>query len=488
MCGIVGYVGQADAGPLLMDCLKRLEYRGYDSAGIGVVQAGRIEVRRSAGKIGELQRVLAREPLLGNSGIAHTRWATHGRPSTANAHPHSDCGRSIAVVHNGIVENHAPLRRSLLSQGHRFGSETDTEVIAHLIESRRPGIEAATREVVRELRGEFALAVISRQTPETLVAARSGGPPLLVGFARDGVFLASDASAILPYTREVVNLEAGELAVLSRAGARLQTFEGRPVERAPRHVPWDAAAAEKGGFPHFMLKEIWEQPAALRDTMRERVDTDAGEALLPELGLTRETLSRLRRVVIVGCGTSWHAGLVARHAFETLARVPVQVDIASEHRYAPALADRETLTVAVSQSGETADTLGAAREARHHGSPLLAVCNVVGSALAREADGVLYTRAGPEIGVASTKAFTSQLLALELLALHVARARGVLSAAEARPLLRELLQLPQLAASVLDRAEELRVLAGELQTAASVMYLGRGIQYPVALEGALKLK
>jgi glucosamine--fructose-6-phosphate aminotransferase (isomerizing) len=488
MCGIVGYVGERDAGPLLLDCLRRLEYRGYDSAGIGVLDGGRLEVRRSAGKIGELQRLLAREPLQGSAGVAHTRWATHGRPSTQNAHPHSDCGGSLAVVHNGIIENHAPLRRELLSQGHRFGSETDTEVVAHMIETRRGDVAAATREVVRELRGAFALGIIRREAPETLVAARSGGPPLVVGLAHDGVFLASDAAAILPYTRDVLALEDGEIALLSRSGVRLETFDGRPVERAPGRLAWDAGAAEKNGFPHFMLKEIWEQPRALRDTLRERVDLEAGDASLPELGLEPEALRRMRRVVILGCGTSWHAGLVARHALETLASLPVQVEVASESRYAAPLADRDTLTVAVSQSGETADTLGAAREARRLGSPVIAVCNVVGSSLTREADGLLYTRAGPEIGVASTKAFTCQLAALELLAVHMGRARRTLAEDAARELLRELLLVPDMLAALLEREGELRGLAPLLASARSVLFLGRGIQHPAALEGALKLK
>ncbi|MGE0453590.1 MAG: glutamine--fructose-6-phosphate transaminase (isomerizing) [Vicinamibacteria bacterium] len=486
MCGIVGYVGEADAGPLLLDCLRRLEYRGYDSAGIGVIQRGRIELRRSAGKVAELARVLERDPLRGTPGIAHTRWATHGRPSTTNAHPHSDCGGDLAVVHNGIIENHRPLRRALEARGHRFGSETDSEVIAHLIESRQADVASATRAAVREIRGAFAFGILSRRAPRTLVGARSGGPPLLVGRARQGVFLTSDAAAILPYTREVVGLEDGEIAVLSPDGVTLETFDGRPVERPWRQLPWDASAAEKGGYPHFMLKEIWEQPRALADTLRERVDLEAGLVRLEGLDLPR--LARARRVVIVGCGTSWHAALVGKRVIETLCRIPVQVEVASEYRYAPPMLDRETLTLAVSQSGETADTLGAVRECRALGSPVLAICNVVGASLSRESDGVLYTRAGPEIGVASTKAFTSQLLALDLLAVGLARAGGTLDAAQGRALLAQMLELPRLAERLLGRADEVAQLARLLEGSASVLYLGRGIQYPVALEGALKLK
>jgi glucosamine--fructose-6-phosphate aminotransferase (isomerizing) len=488
MCGIVGYVGKREAGPILLDCLKRLEYRGYDSAGVGVIQEHRLELRRSVGKIAELERVMQERPLHGRAGIAHTRWATHGRPSTVNAHPHSDCGSSLAVVHNGIIENHGPLRRALEAQGHRFGSETDTEVIPHLIESRRGEIEAATQEAVQELEGDYALGIISRREPDKLVAVRSGGPPLIVGFASDGLFLTSDASAILPYTREILSLEEGEMAVLSREGARLVTFEGRAVDRPPTRVPWDAETAQKGGFPHFMLKEIWEQPRAIRDTWSGRVDLAEGEVRLAELGLEVEDLTRVRRIVLVACGTSWHASLVGKHVLESLCRIPVEVDVASEYRYRPPIVDAETLTIAISQSGETADTLGAMRESRARGSKVVAICNVVGSTLARDADGILYTRAGPEIGVASTKAFTTQLVALDLLAIYMARARGTLSPEAARTLLHELADIPRLVGDLLARAEGLRELGSALRSSPSVLYLGRGIQYPLALEGALKLK
>ncbi|HSB60173.1 MAG TPA: glutamine--fructose-6-phosphate transaminase (isomerizing) [Vicinamibacteria bacterium] len=488
MCGIVGYIGERSAGPLLMDCLKRLEYRGFDSAGIGVVQGGRLELRRSAGKIAELERVLGSQPVEGHAGIAHTRWATHGRPSADNAHPHPDCASSVAVVHNGIIENHRPLRRTLEAEGHRFGSETDTEVIPHLIESRGGGIEEATQEAVGELVGDYALGIISRRAPGKLVAVRRGGPPLLVGLAPDGLFLTSDASAILSYTRDVVSLEDGEMAVLSREGVRLETLDGRPVDRPPTRVPWDAATAQRGGFPHFMLKEIWEQPRSIRDTCRGRVDLEAGEVRLPEPGLEAEALARVRRLVLVACGTSWHAALVGKHVLESLCRVPAEVDFASEYRYRPPVTDPETLTIAISQSGETADTLGAVKESRARGSRVVAVSNVLGSTIARESDGVLYTHAGPEIGVASTKAFTSQLVALDLLAIRLARARGTLSPDGARTLLAELAAIPRQIEEMLARAGELLELASTLRSCASVLYLGRGIQYPLALEGALKLK
>jgi glucosamine--fructose-6-phosphate aminotransferase (isomerizing) len=380
------------------------------------------------------------------------------------------------------------LRRALEAQGHRFGSETDTEVIPHLIESRRGEIEAATQEAVQELEGDYALGIISRREPDKLVAVRSGGPPLIVGFASDGLFLTSDASAILPYTREILSLEEGEMAVLSREGARLVTFEGRAVDRPPTRVPWDAETAQKGGFPHFMLKEIWEQPRAIRDTWSGRVDLAEGEVRLAELGLEVEDLTRVRRIVLVACGTSWHASLVGKHVLESLCRIPVEVDVASEYRYRPPIVDADTLTIAISQSGETADTLGAMRESRARGSKVVAICNVVGSTLARDADGILYTRAGPEIGVASTKAFTTQLVALDLLAIYMARARGTLSPEAARTLLHELAEIPRLVGDLLARAEGLRELGSALRTSPSVLYLGRGIQYPLALEGALKLK
>jgi len=483
MCGIVGYVGKKEAVPLLMDGLKRLEYRGYDSAGIALVHDGRLEVRRSVGKIAALERVLAGEPAEGQLGVAHTRWATHGKPSDENAHPHRDCSSSVAVVHNGIIENHTHLRKSLERDGHRFGSQTDTEVVAHLIEQYAgEGLEAATRRAAATLHGAYALGIVSADAPGMLLGVKNGGAPLVVAVGSDGVFLASDIAAVLRHTRDVLVLDDGEMAVLSSEGVRIVRLDGRPIQKTVTTIPWDAAAAEKDGYPHFMLKEIHEQPRALATTMRALGDLDGA------LGLDREELQRIDRIAMVACGTSWHAALVGKYMVETLAGVPVEVDIASEFRYRVPLANRSMLTVAITQSGETADTLGALRHAKERGSKSFAICNVVGSSASREADGVMYTRVGPEIGVASTKSFTGQLVALYLLAVHLGRTRGALSADSARALLDELMELPSLVSTVLARGGRAAELASALTPYPSFLYLGRGVTYPVALEGALKLK
>jgi glucosamine--fructose-6-phosphate aminotransferase (isomerizing) len=488
MCGIVGYVGEREAGPILMECLRRLEYRGYDSAGIGVIHDGELLVRRSVGKIDNLARTLEAAPLSGRLGVAHTRWATHGKPSDANAHPHRDCSGSVAVVHNGIIENYRAIRSALVNEGHRFGSETDTEVVAHLIERHAAYDFAGVAEAVGALKGAYALGIISRRAPDKLFAVRNGGPPLVVGVGQDGLFVASDVAAILSHTRDVVTLDDGEMAMLSRDGLRIATLDGVPVDKQPTRVPWDASAAEKGGYPHFMLKEIHEQPRIFENTWLGRVDPEAGAVRLPELGLRAEELANVERVLLLACGTSWHAALVGKHMFEAVCRVPVEVDLASEFRYRDHVADRRTLAVAVSQSGETADTLGAMRQAKACGARLLAVCNVVGSSVSREADGTLYTHAGPEIGVASTKAFTTQLIALYLLALSVGRARNSVSPERVRAALCELLRLPALAERVLSLEEEVAELALRLHGYRDFLYLGRGVNHPVALEGALKLK
>jgi glucosamine--fructose-6-phosphate aminotransferase (isomerizing) len=483
MCGIVGYVGRKNAVPILVDGLKRLEYRGYDSAGVAVVHEGRLEVRRSVGKIAALEHVLADEPLQGPLGIAHTRWATHGRPCDQNAHPHRDCSKSVAVVHNGIIENHAHLRKSLERDGHTFESQTDTEVVAHLIERYAgDGFESAARRAAAELHGAYALGIVSAQAPGTLLGVKNGGAPLVVGVGSDGLFLASDVAAVLTYTRDVLVLDDGEMAVLSDEGVRVVGLDGLPVRKAATTVPWDAAAAEKDGYPHFMLKEIHEQPHALETTMRALADLDG------TLGLDRAELQRINRVTMVACGTSWHAALVGKYLVETLCRIPVEVDIASEHRYRVPLAGRSTLTVAISQSGETADTLGALRHARRCGSQSIAICNVVGSSVSREADRVMYTRVGPEIGVASTKSFTGQVVALYLLAVHLGRTTGALSADAVGGLVGELMEIPHLVKTTLARGELVAELAQALAPYPSFLYLGRGITYPVALEGALKLK
>ena len=483
MCGIVGCVGGANAVPILMDGLRRLEYRGYDSAGVAVIHDGRLEVRRSVGKITALERVLAREPLEGRLGVAHTRWATHGRPSDQNAHPHRDCSKSVAVVHNGIIENHAHLRKALERDGHTFESQTDTEVIAHLIERYAgEGVESAARRAAAMLHGAYALGIISAQAPGKLLGVKNGGAPLVVAVGPDGLFLASDIAAVVRYTRDVVVLDDGEMAVLSGEGVKVVGLDGHPVHKAMTTVPWDTEAAGKDGYPHFMLKEIHEQPRALEATRRALGDLDG------TLGLDREALRRIDRVAMVACGTSWHAALVGKYMVETLCRIPAEVDIASEYRYRVPLDNRSTLTVAISQSGETADTLGALRHAKDRGSKSVAICNVVGSSASREADGVLYTRVGPEIGVASTKSFTGQLVALYLFAVHLGRTTGALSTDQASGLLGELTEIPHLAKTVLARGGRVAELAAALTPYASLLYLGRGITYPVALEGALKLK
>jgi len=483
MCGIVGYVGGRDAVPILIEGLKRLEYRGYDSAGIGVIREGRLEVRRCIGKVEDLERVLAGQPLGGRLGVAHTRWATHGRPSDRNAHPHRDCSRSLAVVHNGIIENCGALRRALEAEGHRFESETDTEVIAHLIERfAGDGLESATRRAVAELRGTFALGIVSEEAPGTFLGVRIGGPPLVIGAGADGFYVASDIAAMLGYTRDVLVLEDGEMAVLSREGVRIVTLDGVPVPKTMTTVPWDAGAAEKDGFPHFMLKEIHEQPRAIETTIHALGDLSAS------LGLDHRELRQIERIVMVACGTSWHAALIGEYLLEALGRIPVEVEIGSEFRYRGPIVDKSTLTIAISQSGETADTLGALREARSYGSKTVAICNVAGSTMSREADGILYTRVGPEIGVASTKAFTGQLAALYLLAVHVGLARGTVTADAAEALLGDLKEIPRLAATVLARGARVAELAAKLAGYSSFLYLARGVTYPLALEGALKLK
>jgi glutamine---fructose-6-phosphate transaminase (isomerizing) len=492
MCGIVGYLGEQNAVPILMTSLKRLEYRGYDSAGIGVLHDGHLEVRRSAGKIASLERLLQHDPITGSPGIAHTRWATHGKPSDGNAHPHRDCSGSLAVVHNGIIENFSALRKSLAAAGHRFDSETDTEVIAHLIEHHLRGhdqdIESATMAALSTLKGAYALGIISRHSPQKLLAVRRGGPPLVIGLGDTEVFLASDIAAILSHTRDVLMLEDGEMAVLSREGVNIFTPDGRVAQRKPTRIPWNVEAVEKNGHPHFMLKEIYEQPQTIADTTRWLLNWATGEVALPGMGLSRNDFAHITRIIMLACGTSWHAALVGKHMLEALVRIPVEVDRSSEFRYRAPIADRTTLTVAISQSGETADTLGALREARNAGSKTLAICNVVGSSLSRESDGVIYTHAGPEIGVASTKAFTSQLVALYLFAIYMGSIRGTLSSELSRGYIKELTEVPRLVETLLARNAQIVELARTFHGCSNFLYLGRGIHYPLALEGALKLK
>jgi glucosamine--fructose-6-phosphate aminotransferase (isomerizing) len=488
MCGIVGYVGGRDAVPLILDGLRRLEYRGYDSAGIAVVSAGVLERRRAAGKLGRLAASLAADPLRGEWGVGHTRWATHGRPTEENAHPHQDCAGRIVVVHNGIVENHLELKHRLAADGHRFVSQTDTEVVAHLVESHyRGSLELATREALGEIQGVYALLLLHRDEPRRLVAARRG-PPLVVGLGAGEHFVASDIPALLPHTRDFVFLEDGDVATVTPEGVRVTTPAGVTVERASRRVAWDPVQAEKGGFRHFMLKEIHEQPRAVRDTLLGRISLEEGAVHLEELGPAAEPLREAGRVVMLACGTSWHAALVGKFLIEHVAGLPTEVDYGSEFRYRSPLVGPGTVAVAISQSGETADTLAALREAKARGALPLAICNVPGSMLTREAAGALLTHAGPEIGVASTKAFTAQLVALSLLALHLGRLRGVLSAPACRDHLAGLTRVPHLMEQTLEREGAIEKLSRALAHCRDFLYLGRGVNYPIALEGALKLK
>src|SRR5881392_2783719 len=487
MCGIVGYVGPRDAVSVLVEGLSRLEYRGYDSAGVAVLNGGGVETRKLAGRIGGLRELLARAPLHGSCGIGHTRWATHGAPTERNAHPHADCTGTVALVHNGIIENADVLRKRLEVGGHRFVTETDTETLVHLIEES-PGATLEDRVIaaLQHIEGTYGIAVVAETDPGKIVVARRGSPVLLgVG---DGEFLvASDVSAVLEHTRSVVYLNDGDVAVLTSGGYRVLDPEAREQERAVDDIEWDLDAIALGGYPHFMLKEICEQAETVRSTLRGRLLAEEGTARLNGLNLTPAQCSRIRRIVIVACGTSWHAGLVGRHILEELSEIPVSVEYASEYRYRRELRIPGTQTIAISQSGETADTLEALRAAKAAGSTVIGLVNVVGSTIAREADGGIYLHAGPEIGVASTKAFTSQLVALMLLGLYLGRQRG-LAAEEGRRVVEQLAGLPDLVARALALEDEVARLAERYADSTNALYLGRGVNFPVALEGALKLK
>jgi glucosamine--fructose-6-phosphate aminotransferase (isomerizing) len=503
MCGIIGYLGPKEVVPILIDGLRRLEYRGYDSAGVAVVKNGRIERRRSAGKLANLETAIRTEPLDGVYGVGHTRWATHGRPTEENAHPHQDCSGKIVVVHNGIIENYLDLKRDLQKRGHAFVTETDSEVIAHLIEhemnggpaagtqqastTKRVGLEVAARQALLRMRGLFAFVAISTDDPEKIVAVRNG-PPIVVGLGDNEFFVASDTPALLSHTRDVVFLGDEEMAVVTRRGVEFTNFAGTPVSKATQRVLWDPVMAEKSGYRHFMLKEIFEQPRAAEDTMLGRVSAETGKVFLEELGISEHDLRNINKVSVIACGTSWHAALVGKFLIERFAHLPVEVDYGSEYRYRDFIVDEKTLVVIITQSGETADTLAALREARKRGARSLAICNVVGSMATREAEGTLYTHAGPEIGVASTKAFTSQLVALNLFALYLGQVRGALSEADARKHISALLQLPKQMEQVLKASNVMEEVAGKYFTRSDFLYLGRGINYPIALEGALKLK
>ncbi|HEY3045690.1 MAG TPA: glutamine--fructose-6-phosphate transaminase (isomerizing), partial [Vicinamibacterales bacterium] len=474
---------------VLIDGLRRLEYRGYDSAGVAVVRNGAVNLRRSAGKLSNLEDVIVADPLSGDYGVGHTRWATHGRPTEENAHPHRDCTGKIVVVHNGIIENYLDLKQELQQQGHKFVTETDTEIVAHLVERemKDDGLENAVRRALLLMRGLFALVLISADDPEKIVAVRNG-PPIVVGLGDGEFFVASDIPAILSHTRDVVFLGDEEMAIITRTGVEFTDFFGRHVSKATQRVLWDPIMAEKTGYKHFMLKEIFEQPTAARETILGRVSQDSGKVFLEELKIDEAKLKAVEHVTVLACGTSWHAGLVGKFLVEQLARLPVEVDYGSEYRYRQPIVTPNTLAVVITQSGETADTLAALREAKRQGASSIAVCNVVGSMATRESDGTLYTHAGPEIGVASTKAFTSQLVALYLLALRLGQVRGTLSLEESKPHVDALLQLPQLLEQTLKIAPEIEEVAGRFHTRSDFLYLGRGINYPIALEGALKLK
>jgi glucosamine--fructose-6-phosphate aminotransferase (isomerizing) len=499
MCGIVGYVGPKKVVPVIIEGLRRLEYRGYDSAGIAVgsPSSTTLELRRAPGKLANLEEVLREHPLEGTFGIGHTRWATHGRPTEENAHPHRDCTGRLVVVHNGIVENYLDLKRELTQQGHKFVTETDTEIIAHLIEQVQIDadltgqpilLEVAVRRAVKRLTGAFALGVLSAAEPDKIIAARSG-PPVVIGVGDGECFVASDVPGVLHHTRNIYFLADGDMAILTLAGVELTDFDGNPIQRGLTRITWDPIQAEKGGYKHFMLKEIWEQPRAITDTTLGRVSLDSGKVYLAEMKLTEKELAAAQSITIAACGTSWHSALTGKYMIERLARLPVDVDYASEYRYRDPIAGPDTLGLLITQSGETADTLAAQREMIALGSKTVAICNVVDAMVAREAHGAIYTHAGPEIGVASTKAFTAQLTALFLLALKLGQLRGHLNTEQSVTLIEQLSRIPGKIEDVLrSRTAQCEELAKDFSNARDFLYLGRGVHFPIALEGALKLK
>ncbi|MCZ2390030.1 MAG: glutamine--fructose-6-phosphate transaminase (isomerizing) [Acidobacteria bacterium] len=492
MCGIVGYVGNKQVVPLIIDGLRKLEYRGYDSAGIAVVDEDHnLSLRRAEGKLRNLEEAIRLDPLDGTYGIGHTRWATHGRPTEENAHPHRDQTGNVVVVHNGIIENYLPLKERLQAEGHEFRTETDTEVVAHLIghyvENEGLKLEPAVRKAVKELRGIFALSIISRNEPDQVIAVREG-PPVVIGLGDGEFFVASDVPPILAHTRDVFFLGDREIAVLTKDSVRVTDFDGNIVEPERQRITWDPIMAEKGGFKHFMLKEIFEQPRAVRDTVQGRVSLDTGKVYLDAMDISEDEFRSAASVKIAACGTSWHAGLAGKYMLEKLARVPVDVDYASEFRYRDPVLSPNDLLIVISQSGETADTIAAMREAKNAGCKVLAICNVEGSMITREADGTILTHAGPEIGVASTKAFTSQMVALYLFALYLGGIRGKLSEEDAKSLAQDLAELPLKIEQLLNDADLIEELSKDFFRVQDFLYLGRGINFPVALEGALKLK
>jgi glucosamine--fructose-6-phosphate aminotransferase (isomerizing) len=492
MCGIVGYVGNKQVVPLIIDGLRKLEYRGYDSAGIAVVDEDhQLQIRRAEGKLRNLEEALRQKPLDGTYGVGHTRWATHGRPTEENAHPHRDCTGRVVVVHNGIIENYLKLKDDLRKKDHQFVTETDTEIVAHLVEEhlkQGKGLEHAVRQTVGELRGIFALSMLSADEPDTIISARQG-PPVVIGVGDGEYFVASDIPAILEHTRDVFFLGDGEIAVLAKDSVRVTDFAGNHVEPQMQRITWDPIQAEKGGFKHFMLKEIYEQPRAVRETVEGRISLDTGGVFLDEMkNIGEEDFKRFTSIKIAACGTSLHAGLAGKYMIEQLARLNVDVDYASEFRYRDPVLDENTLLLVISQSGETADTIAALREVKERGAKVLSICNVQGSMITREADGTILTHAGPEIGVASTKAFTSQMIALYLLGLYLGQLRGTLSPEESKAHAQQLAELPVKMEHLLNESDAIEDLAREFFRVTDFLYLGRGINFPVALEGALKLK
>jgi glutamine---fructose-6-phosphate transaminase (isomerizing) len=491
MCGIIGYIGERKAQPILLNGLKRLEYRGYDSAGICTVKGNKnsLSIRKLSGKIKALEQLLNKNPISGIVGIGHNRWATHGAPNQINAHPHMDCSGELAVVHNGIIENYSQLKAELIKEGHKFKSQTDTEVIAHLIEQflKNSRLEEAVRKAVLKLEGSFALAVISSQEPDKLIGARLGSP-LIVGVGKKENFLASDAPAILDSTKDIVFLEENELVVLTKEGYKVCDFRGKEVNRKPVRINWDIAQAQKQGYKHFMLKEINEQPKILEGLLNARIQKATNKIFFEEQNIPQEQLENIKNISIVACGTAYHAGLVGKYVLESICAIPVSVDVSSEFRYRDLLVGKEALVIAISQSGETADTLAGVRQAKKSGAPILSICNMLGSSLTRESDGLIYTHAGPEIGVASTKAYTAQLAALYLLAFYLAGIRDILPEEKINQYLQELQRIPKLQADVLKSQNAIAMLAKRHSHFGSFLYLGRNINFPSALEGALKLK
>lgn len=488
MCGIVGYIGKNEAVPILIDGLKRLEYRGYDSAGVTIYEQGKLNTCKMAGRLVNVEAALTEKPISGCIGIGHTRWATHGRPSDRNAHPHQDCSKKFSVVHNGIIENYITLREELQEKGHIFNSETDTEVLPHLIEEFYQGDPAeAVRKTLTKVEGAYAMVVICEDFPDRLVVARKASP-LIIGIGKSENYIASDIPAILPYTREVLILEDGEMATITANKAEVTTFTGQPVDKKPFHVEWDMEAAEKGGYDDFMLKEIHEQPRAVRDTLAGKIDRETKSVTLPGVNLTVDFIKKLKKIHVVACGTAYHAGLVGKYLIEKLARIPVEADLASEFRYRDPLVEPDSLTIIISQSGETADTLAGLREAKRLGSRILAITNVVGSSVAREADDLILTLAGPEIAVASTKAYTTQLLSLYLLALYLAQYKGTIAERDRAAIIDALPGLPELLEKALNTEARIKGFAEDFKGCESIFFIGRGLDYAVSLEGALKLK